>query len=135
MEVIYEEYEGDEAEEDPNPNEKYPNPNEEEGTKNVSHERHPSLSLYYSESDSDDSFDGEVGNFPLIGEWYSPENRCLAWNEEDREGLIEIALDGKKRGHDFHVEEENLIEIDISAIRNEEFPDIKLKFLGEVRFS
>ncbi|KAG6620947.1 uncharacterized protein LOC122275181 isoform X1 [Carya illinoinensis] len=133
LEVIYEEYEGDEAEEDPNPSEKYPNPNEGEGIKNVSHERHPSLSMYYPESDSDDSSegDGDFRNFPPIGEWYSPESGCLTWNEEDREGLIEIALDGNKRGRDFHVEEENLIEIDISPMRNEEFPGKKLKFPGE----
>ncbi|KAK5803271.1 hypothetical protein PVK06_030916 [Gossypium arboreum] len=48
-------------------------------------------------------------------EWVSSEKRCCRWEEEeeeeeDREGLIEIALD-------FHGEEDNLIEIDISSIK------------------
>ncbi|XP_050212864.1 uncharacterized protein LOC126664503 [Mercurialis annua] len=74
-------------------------------------ERYPSLSMYYPETDSDSSSDG---GFSVTGEWDSPEN----------EWLIEIALDnnnGKKYsglGMDldsgFCVEEDNLIEIDLS---------------------
>ncbi|KAL4628811.1 hypothetical protein ACB092_05G265000 [Castanea dentata] len=142
LEVIYEEHEGEEAEEDPKDNYSDPNP-----TRQL--ERSSSLSLYYPESDSDDSSDeGDVGDFPAIGEWSSPESACFAWEEEDREGLIEIALDhgdkkcsGSTLGLDldldlgFHVEEENLIEIDISPTRNEEFFGEKLRFSDEVRYS
>ncbi|XP_050289036.1 uncharacterized protein LOC126727409 [Quercus robur] len=126
LEVIYEEREGEEVEEDRKDDYSDPNPTRQFGL-----ERSSSLSLYYPESDSDDSSDdSDLGDFPVIGEWSSPESACLAWEEEDREGLIEIALDhGDKKcsGSDldlgFHVEEENLIEIDIdiSPTRNEEF--------------
>ncbi|XP_044496016.1 uncharacterized protein LOC123218587 [Mangifera indica] len=92
-------------------------------------ERYPSLSLYYPESDSDSSSNGD---YPAIGEWGSPESVRLQWEDEDREGLIEIAVDGVNnngRNNDkmememeldfvdnFHGEEENnLIEIDISG--------------------
>jgi hypothetical protein len=125
LEIIYEEYEGEEAEEDPDP----------KWTRDSGIERYPSLSLYYPESDSDDSSDCE---FASIGEWCSPESTCFTWDEEDRESLIEIALDhGDKRDLDsgFHVEEENLIEIDISPERNEEFFGEKFRFSDEVRFS
>lgn len=117
LQVIYEEYEGDEAEADPNPEEKDADQNEVELTRNMGIERYPSLSLYYPESDSDDSSYSEFDDYPTIGEWFSPENRCVKWNEEDGESLIEIALDGNKRGISFHVEEDNLIEIDISRKR------------------
>jgi len=133
LEVIYEEREGEEAEEDRKDDYSDPNP-----TRKFGLERSSSLSLYYPESDSDDSSDdSDLGDFPVIGEWSSPESACLAWEEEDREGLIEIALDhGDKKcsGSDldlgFHVEEENLIEIDIdiSPTRNEEFFGEKLRF-------
>ncbi|KAJ7968460.1 putative Transmembrane protein [Quillaja saponaria] len=111
LEVIHEAYEGEEAEE---------NPNEKEYTQHVGIQKYPSLSLYYPESDSDCSSDD---GFPAIGKWESPENICFRWDEEDREGLIEIALDygNKKKGLEFHVEEENLIEIDISPTRHSEF--------------
>lgn len=102
LEVIYEElYEGEEGE-DPNGN--CPNPTRVT-------ERHPSLSLYYPESDSDSS-SSETDN-QAIGEWVSSEKMSYRWEDEDREGLIEIALDA--RDLDFHGEEENLIEIDISS--------------------
>ena len=137
LEVIYEEHEGEEAEEDSKDRCSDPNPIRQL-------ERSSSLSLYYPESDSDDSSDeGDLGDFPVIGEWSSPESASFAWEEEeDREGLIEIALDqGDKKcsgsGLDlgFHVEEENLIEIDISPKRNEEFFGEKLRFSDEVRYS
>ncbi|KAH7545911.1 hypothetical protein FEM48_Zijuj01G0144300 [Ziziphus jujuba var. spinosa] len=104
LEVIYEAYEGEEEDEDQN---------EKEENRDLGLERYPSLSLYYPESDSDSSSDGD---FPATGVWDSPENMCFKWEEEDREGLIEIALDANnnKRVMDSHVEEENLIEIDIS---------------------
>ncbi|KAG6416543.1 hypothetical protein SASPL_123975 [Salvia splendens] len=53
--------------------------------------RYASLSLFYPDSDSDASSEG------------------------DREGLIEITLDEKRRNCDF--EEDNLIEIDLSPER------------------
>ncbi|XWS15664.1 hypothetical protein CRYUN_Cryun34aG0021300 [Craigia yunnanensis] len=104
LEVIYEEYEGEEGQ---NPNENDPNP-----IRVI--ERHPSLSLYYPESDSDSS--SSETDFLAIGEWVSSQKICYRWEEEDREGLIEIALD--KRDLDFHDEEENLIEIDISSVKD-----------------
>lgn len=112
LEVIYEAYEGDD---DDDHNEKGLRPNEMEGIRVVGLERYPSLSLYYPESDSDSSSECD---FPATGAWDTPHNTCFKWEEEDREGLIEIALDtnGNKRNidMDFHAEEENLIEIDIS---------------------
>ncbi|KAK8618363.1 hypothetical protein V6N13_132357 [Hibiscus sabdariffa] len=98
LEVIYEEFEleGDEEGKDP--------------TRGI--ERYPSLSLYYPESGSDSSSEGEEVDFPAIGTWVSSEEMSYRWEDEDREGLIEIALD--KRGVDFHGEDDNLIEIDIS---------------------
>ncbi|KAL5579309.1 hypothetical protein UlMin_011751 [Ulmus minor] len=116
LEVIYEEYEG---EEEDDPNEKDPNPNQKEGNRVVGIERYPSRSRYYPDSDSDNSSDGES---TAEGFWGSPEKMCFRWEEDDREGLIEIALDGNKRSRlDFRVEEENFIEIDISS-RNDELP-------------
>ncbi|XWS12733.1 hypothetical protein CRYUN_Cryun37aG0115900 [Craigia yunnanensis] len=103
LEVIYEDYEGEEGED---PNENNPNP-----TRLI--ERYPSLSLYYPESDSDSS--SSETDFLAIGEWVSSEKICYRWEEEDREGMIEIALD--TRDLDFHGEEENLIEIDISSLK------------------
>ncbi|KAE8724236.1 NAD(P)H dehydrogenase B2 isoform 1 [Hibiscus syriacus] len=94
LEVIFEGFEGEEEGED------YPDP-----TRVI--ERHPLLSLYYPESDSDSSSSLEM-DFPAIGEWISMEKMCYRWEEEDRdEGMIEIDLD-------FREEEDNLIEIDIS---------------------
>ncbi|GMI93377.1 hypothetical protein like AT4G21500 [Hibiscus trionum] len=93
LEVIYEEFEGGEEGKDPNLD------LDQRQTRGV--ERYSSLSLYYPESDSDSSSEEEELDFPAIGEWVS-------WEE----GLIEIALD--KREIDFHGEDDNLIEIDIS---------------------
>ncbi|OMO65108.1 hypothetical protein COLO4_31586 [Corchorus olitorius] len=105
LEVIYEGFEGVEEEEDPNGYQ--PNP-----TRVI--ERYPSLSHYYPESDSDSS--SSETDYLAIGEWVSSEKTCYRWEEEDKEGLIEIALD--KRDLDFHGDhEENLIEIDISSIK------------------
>lgn len=118
LEVIYEGYEGEDAEQDPNEK------------RNMGIPRYPSLSRYYPESDSDSSSEG---GFPARGNWDSPENLCFRWDEEDREGLIEIALDGcKKRAIEFHFEEENLIEIDISPTRNREFSGDDEVFSGEI---
>ncbi|GMJ14155.1 hypothetical protein like AT4G21500 [Hibiscus trionum] len=70
-------------------------------------ERQPSLSLYYPESDSDSASSSEM-DFTSIGEWISSEKAYYQWEEGDREeGMIEIDLD-------FHEDEDNLIEIDIS---------------------
>ncbi|XVF27733.1 hypothetical protein REPUB_Repub14bG0134200 [Reevesia pubescens] len=100
LEVIYEEYEEGE-----DPNENGSNP-----TRVI--ERYPSLSLDYPESDSDSSSSSET-DLLAIGEWVSSDKICYRWEDEDKEGLIEIALD--KRDLDFHGEEDNLIEIDISS--------------------
>ncbi|XP_010268837.1 PREDICTED: uncharacterized protein LOC104605685 [Nelumbo nucifera] len=119
LEVIYEEYEG----------EKEDDSNEKQETPRVGIERMLSLSLCFPETDTDSSSDGE---FPEIEGWDSPENMCFRWDEEDREELIEIPLDGK-RSPSFHFEEDNLIEIDISPFGapndNSDF------FPASVRFS
>ncbi|KAG5234886.1 transmembrane [Salix suchowensis] len=118
LKVIYEESEGEEEEgEDPNEKDagQYPTRFGDLG-------RYPSLAMCYPETDSDSDSDSE-GGFSVAGEWASPERFCFNWEEEDREGLlIEIALDSDDRkdmgsdsdaGSGFHVEEDNLIEIDI----------------------
>ncbi|XP_044461346.1 uncharacterized protein LOC123192764 [Mangifera indica] len=135
LEVIYEAYEEGEEE-------------ETEGNNNdptrFGIERYPSLSLCYPESDSDCS---STGDYPAIGDWGSAECVSLRWEDEDREELIEIALDGVNSNENndrndsnkremameldfmgnFHGEEENnLIEIDISGVKHEEDGD----FLG-----
>ncbi|QCD84279.1 uncharacterized protein LOC114177177 [Vigna unguiculata] len=128
LDVIYEEYgEGEEAGDDAN--------------ENVGIVRYPSLSRFYPESDSDSESDSD---FPAIGDWDSPEDVEFRWGqeeeedeeeeEEDREGLIEIALDGfkRKRGMEFHFEEENLIEIDISPSRYRELSGDDEVFSGEI---
>ncbi|KAF5742235.1 hypothetical protein HS088_TW09G00279 [Tripterygium wilfordii] len=114
LEVIYEAYEGEEGDD----------PNDQKGedqnnpTRFAGIERTSSLSMYYPESDSDNSSEGD---FSETAEWDSPEKICFSWEEEDRESLIEIALeDHNKRGLGFHVEEENMIEIDISPGRNDD---------------
>ncbi|KAK7327971.1 hypothetical protein VNO77_22065 [Canavalia gladiata] len=115
LEVIYE---GEETEQDTNEKQ------------DVGILRYPSLSRYYPETDSDSSSESE---FPAMENWDSPENVSFRWDEEDREGLIEIALDGcKKRAVEFHFEEENLIEIDISPTGHREFSGEDDLFSGEI---
>lgn len=94
--------------------------------------RYPSLSCYYPESDSDSSSEHD---FPAVGNWDSPEEMGFMWDEEeDREGLIEIALDGcKKKELEFMFEEENMIEIDISPTKRREFSGEDDVFSGEIR--
>ncbi|KAK3188122.1 hypothetical protein Dsin_027683 [Dipteronia sinensis] len=144
LDVIYEAYyEGEECEEEEDDQQQKHDENKDpnKDPTRFGIERYPSLSLYYPDSDSDASSDGD---FMAVGDWGSPENVRFRWEDEDREGLIEIALDGldngldngsynnkKKRDFDylvesFHGEEENnLIEIDISPA----------KFEGKWRFS
>lgn len=96
LEIIYEEHEeGDDV----------------LGGKNAI-EKYASLSLYYPESDSDGSSEGD---FSATG-WDSPE-KCFRWDEEydyDKDGLIEIELDDDddQRSNEDE-EEDNLIEIDL----------------------
>lgn len=83
--------------------------------------RNPSWSFYYPESDSDSSSEKD---FPATGNWDSPEEMGFMWDEEEeREGLIEISLDGwkkkLKKEMEFGFEEENMIEIDISPDKTE----------------
>ncbi|KAK2383125.1 hypothetical protein QL285_070612 [Trifolium repens] len=121
LEVIYEEYEEDE--------EKCDDSNEKEENSNMDISNYSSLSRYYPESDSDSSSEG---GSPAIEDWDSPEE----WDEEDREGLIEIALEGnnmvKKKELEFQYEEENLIEIDISPTRYKEFSGHRETLTGEI---
>lgn len=106
LEIIHEEYEGDDGEENDGVSEA-----KKKSDANII-QRYASLSLFYPESDSDCSSDGDS---PTYGNWDSPENMYFRWEEEDdREGLIEIAL-GEKRNCE--VDEENLIEIDLSPAR------------------
>lgn len=123
LEVIYEEYEGEETGDEC--------PNEREENWDMGVLRYPSLSRYYPESDSDSSSESE---FPARGDRDSPEDVCFRWDEENREGLIEIALDGSKmkRDFEFHFEEENLIEIDISPTRNRELSGDHVALSGEI---
>lgn len=100
LEVIYEEYEGEDAEENDSEAKR-------ESQMNAIR-RYASLSLFYPDSDSDASSEGD---FPANRGWDSPES---TWEEDDREGLIEIALDEKRHNE---VDEENLIEIDLSPAR------------------
>lgn len=117
LEVIYEEY-GEGEDEDENEEEEDRNDgilNEKIERRVLGIERYPSLSMYYPESDSDSSSEGD---FEVIGNWESSEGAFFKWNEEDREELIEIALDGKRNCGVCLVEEDNLIEIDIFPARN-----------------
>ena len=58
-------------------------------------------------------------------------------SKEDREGLIEIALDGckRKRNLEFNFDEENLIEIDISPSRYRELSGDDEVFSGEISYN
>lgn len=113
---------------------------EDEETEDISNEncvagilRHSSLSRYYPESDSDSSSENE---FPAMENWDSPENMNFRWDEEDREGLIEIALDGfKRKALGFQFEEENMIEIDISPTKRREFSGEEEVFSGDLSWN
>lgn len=110
LEVIHEEYEGeDDAGEKGGDSEAAKR--RESQANDI--RRYASLSLFYPESDSEASSEGD---YPAGRGWDSPESGCFRWEEEDedREGLIEIALDEKG---DCEAEEENLIEIDLSPAR------------------
>ncbi|XP_057966520.1 uncharacterized protein LOC131156672 [Malania oleifera] len=105
LEVIYEEYEGEEADDASN---------EKDEATRVGIERFPSLSMYYPETDTDSSSEGE---FPGTRRWDSLENVRYRWEDEGGEELIEIIFEGKGASN-FLEEEDNLIEIDISPVRN-----------------
>ena len=133
LEVIYEEYEGEEEKKDDEVGTNEKEHREEHENQVSGLGRQPSLSLYYPESDTDSSSDGD---FSVTGAWDSRENMFYKWEEDGREGLIEIALDGNKRsGLQFQDEEDNLIEIDISPTRSKDFGGESWMFSGEVRFS
>lgn len=128
LEVIYEAYEGEEDDEE--------NVEDPANKDPFCIDKYASLSLYYPETDSDTSSDG--CDFLAYGDRGSPESVCYRWEDEDREGLIEIALDNNNNNssnnkrerldfENFHGEEENnLIEIDISPVRDGE----KWRFSG-----
>ncbi|XP_073311536.1 uncharacterized protein [Primulina huaijiensis] len=104
LEVIYEEYEGQEAEED-----EAVSLEKGESQMNVL-QRYASLSLFYPESDNSSEGDSNA----ILG-CDSPENLFFRWeDEDDRDGLIEITLDEKRMGE---VDGDNLIEIDLSTVR------------------
>ncbi|XP_073158180.1 uncharacterized protein [Henckelia pumila] len=103
LEVIYEEYEGQEAEEDGGGG---GSQEKRESQMDNVIQRYASLSLFYPESDTDNSSEGDS---TAVSGCDSPENSCFRWED----GLIEIAL-GEKRMSE--VDEENLIEIDLSTV-------------------
>ncbi|KAI3795793.1 hypothetical protein L1987_38452 [Smallanthus sonchifolius] len=109
LEIIYEAYEGEEEDEDNSET------NMVSSDLHISgFERYPSLSMYYPESESDSSSDGD---FPMNRKWETHESMFFKWEMEndDREELIEISVDCyEKRSIEFcRAEEDNLIEIDI----------------------
>lgn len=107
LEVIYEEYEGQEDDDD--------DVLEERRDAQVAViERYASLSKFYPETDDSDTSSDE--DFLAIRDWDPPESMCFRWEGEDRDGLIEIELEGKEYSDD-DSEEENLIEIDLSPAR------------------
>lgn len=124
LEVIYEEYgEGEKVGDDVDDN--------------MGIMRYPSLSQFYPEFDSDSKLES---GFPTIGDSNSPDGVEFRWGEEeeeDREGLIEIALDGckRKRNLEFNFDEENLIEIDISPSRYRELSGDDEVFSGEISYN
>nr|XP_009600048.1 uncharacterized protein LOC104095602 [Nicotiana tomentosiformis] len=78
----------------------------------VIQEEYEDEKFYYTDTDMDTGANtSSGGESPVIGNWDSPGNLCFRWEEEDREGLIEIELDGKRS---CEAEEENLIEIDLT---------------------
>ncbi|OWM77535.1 hypothetical protein CDL15_Pgr016933 [Punica granatum] len=150
LEVIYEEYEG-EGEDDLDQVSDLNRGCGERGEVQFTRiERWPSLSQYYPESDSDSDSDASwAGEFPTIGDWVLPEEEFgFGCADPERDGLIEIQLDRHHAGAekkcenlDFHGEEENLIEIDISPpVRIGEFltgkkRDARLYDEGHVTFN
>ncbi|KAL3522170.1 hypothetical protein ACH5RR_015004 [Cinchona calisaya] len=109
LEVIYEEYEGEGEEDDDDEN--YDVFLEEKRDAQMAIiDRYASLSKFYPETDDSDT---SSEDFPAISEWDTPENLCFRWEGEDRDGLIEIALEGKGVSDG---EEENLIEINLFPV-------------------
>ncbi|KAL3519638.1 hypothetical protein ACH5RR_017787 [Cinchona calisaya] len=106
LEVIYEEYEGEEEDDEDDVRE------EKRDAQMGIIERYASLAKFYPETDDSDTSSEE--DFAAIRYWDSPESVCHRWEGEDRDGLIEIALDGKGYSDG---EEDNLIEIDLSPAR------------------
>lgn len=62
---------------------------------------------FYPETDSDTSEDED---FPAVRSWDRPDEMGFRWEGEDKDGMIEIELDGKAYSD---IDEDNLIEIDI----------------------
>lgn len=115
LEIIYEAYEGEE-EDDEESNENHEVSNDKH---DVGYERYPSLLMYYPDSETDSSSDGD---FPMNEKWETHESVFFKWEDEgeEREELIEISLDhyGKRSIECCHVEEDNLIEIDLFGTRS-----------------
>ncbi|XP_022843201.1 uncharacterized protein LOC111366734 [Olea europaea var. sylvestris] len=105
LKVIHEEYEGEEE-----GNEVFWEEKREAQMAVI--EKYASLSLYYSKFDTETSSEGD---FLTIEDWESSENLCFRREEDDKEGLIEIELNGKNNNSE--VDEENLIEIDLFPSR------------------
>ncbi|CAI9087619.1 OLC1v1021731C1 [Oldenlandia corymbosa var. corymbosa] len=103
LEVIYEGYEGQGDESD--------DVSDEMGESRMANlERYASLSKFYPETDSESSLDEE---FPASRGWDLSENIGFRWEREDRDGMIEIELDGKGYSDAEDEDDDNLIEIDL----------------------
>ncbi|XP_076940644.1 uncharacterized protein LOC143609907 [Bidens hawaiensis] len=112
LEIIYEEYEGEEEEEEEDEDD---NGNMVFRDKQVlGFEGYLSLSMYYPESETDSSSDGD---FSINENWETHKGALFKWEKEDdeREELIEISVDRYENNCiEFSgAEEDNLIEIDI----------------------
>ncbi|KAK1279706.1 hypothetical protein QJS04_geneDACA003172 [Acorus gramineus] len=101
LEVIYEEYEGEEEDMEDD-DEEEPEIEREMYRRRFGFE---SLELCFPDTDTGSSSDGD---FPVMDGWESPRDLCFRW-EDDKDGLIEIPLET--------FEEDNLIEIDIAKQR------------------
>ncbi|KAL4585519.1 hypothetical protein LXL04_010140 [Taraxacum kok-saghyz] len=116
LEIIYEAYEGEEEEYEDDEESNYNENHEVSNNKHdVGIERYPSLLMYYPDSETDSS---SGDDFPMNEKWERHESVFFKWEdeeEEEREELIEISLDhyGKRSIEFCHVEEDNLIEIDL----------------------
>ncbi|KAD4982351.1 hypothetical protein R6Q59_001950 [Mikania micrantha] len=111
LEIIYEAYEGVDEEDDDDDDDD-DNENMVCIDKHLSKfDNYPSLSTYYSESETDSSSDDD---FLMIKNLETYKSMFSKWEDYDREELMEISIDYKKKNIEFClVDEDNLIEIEI----------------------
>ncbi|KAG9452766.1 hypothetical protein H6P81_005670 [Aristolochia fimbriata] len=109
LEVIYEDYEGEDDDVEEGDDDEEPGARSlQKGDQRDGFEGFVNWGLCLPESDTASSSDEDSPmGFPA---WDSPENLFFKW-EDEKDGMIEIPL--RRKG--FRVEEENLIEIDLSV--------------------